>query len=99
MDSFFETRVPGKLAEVQSALDARLKARGLGTLSGRQVGVSWRVVRREPITDSPQSVMPRNGGPWKHENRFFNVMSRTPVRGIQGFQGSMDSRLRGDDIL
>jgi len=32
MDSFFETRVPGKLAEVQSALDARLKARGLGTL-------------------------------------------------------------------
>ena len=32
MADFFETRVPGKLAEVQSALDARLKARKFGTL-------------------------------------------------------------------
>lgn len=32
MTDFFETRVPGKLAEVQSALDARLKARKFGTL-------------------------------------------------------------------
>ena len=32
MDNFFETRVKGRLAEVQSALDARLKARKFGTL-------------------------------------------------------------------
>jgi uncharacterized protein (DUF302 family) len=32
MNDFFETRVTGKLAEVQSALEARLKARKLGTL-------------------------------------------------------------------
>jgi uncharacterized protein (DUF302 family) len=32
MDAFFETRVPGNLAEVQAALDARLKAHKLGTL-------------------------------------------------------------------
>lgn len=32
MNDFFETRVAGKLVEVQSALDARLKAHKLGTL-------------------------------------------------------------------
>jgi len=32
MTDFFETRVPGSVAEVQSALDARLKARKFGTL-------------------------------------------------------------------
>ena len=32
MTDFFETRVPGKLAEVQSVLDARLKARKFGTM-------------------------------------------------------------------
>jgi len=32
MDNFFETRVNGKLGEVQSALDARLKARKFGTM-------------------------------------------------------------------
>jgi uncharacterized protein (DUF302 family) len=32
MTDFFETRVPGKLAEVQSALDARLKGRKFGTM-------------------------------------------------------------------
>ena len=32
MSDFFETKVPGKLADVQSALDTRLKARKFGTL-------------------------------------------------------------------
>jgi uncharacterized protein (DUF302 family) len=32
MDDFFETRIPGKLADVQSALNAKLKSHGLGTL-------------------------------------------------------------------
>ena len=32
MSDFFETRVPGKLADVQSALEGRLKARKFGTL-------------------------------------------------------------------
>lgn len=32
MTDFFEARVPGKLAEVQSALDAGLKARKFGTM-------------------------------------------------------------------
>jgi uncharacterized protein (DUF302 family) len=32
MDDFFETHVPGKLADVQSALDAKLKSHKLGTL-------------------------------------------------------------------
>lgn len=32
MNEFFETRVAGKLAEVQSKLEARLKARRFGTL-------------------------------------------------------------------
>jgi uncharacterized protein (DUF302 family) len=32
MDNFFETRVNGKLAEVQSALDAKLKGRKFGTM-------------------------------------------------------------------
>ena len=32
MDAFFEARFPGELAEVQAALDARLKAHKLGTL-------------------------------------------------------------------
>jgi len=32
MDDFFETRIPGKLAEVQAALDASLKSHELGTL-------------------------------------------------------------------
>ncbi len=32
MDNFFETRVAGELTAVQSALEARLKARQLGTL-------------------------------------------------------------------
>ena len=32
MDNFFETRVKGRLAEVQAALDVRLKARKFGTL-------------------------------------------------------------------
>jgi uncharacterized protein (DUF302 family) len=32
VDDFFETRIPGKLADVQSALDAALKSHKLGTL-------------------------------------------------------------------
>jgi len=32
MSDFFETKVPGKLADVQSALEGRLKARKFGTL-------------------------------------------------------------------
>ncbi len=37
MTDFFETRVTGILAEVQAALDAKLKSRGFGTLHTHDV--------------------------------------------------------------
>ncbi len=37
MTEFFETRVAGNLAEVQAALDAKLKSRGFGTLHTHDV--------------------------------------------------------------